>query len=150
MRRPNRRFMPDWYMPVIEGEEQLGNIFMYCDVSGSMSPEIVGEIHSEWEYIFETMNPKWAHIMCGDTRITYDEKFDQGDYIKPFEYSGGGGTIFGPIIDAIREEEPEFALLFTDGYFSMPDMDGITSDIFWIIKGNPSFDPPMGRVIHFE
>lgn len=149
MRRPNRRFMPDWYLPTLQGQG-LGNLFMYCDVSGSMSREDVSEIWSEYTYIIDTMNPKQTRIMTGDTRIVLDKTYDQGDFIPEFEYSGGGGTIFEPIMEAIREEQPVFALLFTDGYFSMPNMDGIDSDIFWIIKGNPGFTAPKGEVIHFE
>jgi predicted metal-dependent peptidase len=149
LRRPNRRFMPDWYLPILHGEG-LGNLFMYCDVSGSMSVEDVSEIWSEYTYIIDTMNPISTHIMTGDTRIILDKTYDQGDFVPEFEYSGGGGTIFEPIMDAIREEQPIFALLFTDGYFSMPDMEGINTDIFWIIKGNPGFTAPKGQVIHFE
>lgn len=149
LRRPNRRFMPDWYLPILHGEG-LGNLFMYCDVSGSMSVEDVSEIWSEYTYIVDTMNPVSTRIMTGDTRIILDKTYDQGDFIPEFEYSGGGGTIFEPIMDAIREEQPVFALLFTDGYFSMPNMDDINTDIFWIIKGNPGFTAPKGEVIHFE
>jgi predicted metal-dependent peptidase len=149
MRRPNRRFMPAWYLPVLEGEG-LGNLFMYCDVSGSMSVEDVSEIWSEYVYIVDTMNPKSVRIMTGDTRVILDKTYDQGDFIPEFEYSGGGGTYFEPIMQALREEEPVFALLFTDGYFSMPDMSDINTDIFWIIKGNPGFHAPKGEIIHFE
>lgn len=149
MRRPNRRFMPDWYLPVLEGEG-MGELFMYCDVSGSMSREDVSEIWSEYTYIIDTMNPKAVRIMTGDTRIILDKKYDQGDYVPEFEYSGGGGTYFEPIVKALEEEEPLFALLFTDGYFSMPDLSNVHTDIFWIIKGNPGFTAPKGEVIHFE
>lgn len=149
MRRPNRRFMPAWYLPVLEGEG-MGELFMYCDVSGSMSREDVSEIWSEYSYIIDTMNPKAVRIMTGDTRIILDKKYDQGDYVPEFEYSGGGGTYFEPIVKALEEEEPLFALLFTDGYFSMPDLSNVHTDIFWIIKGNPGFTAPKGEVIHFE
>lgn len=149
MRRPNRRFMPDWYLPVLYGEG-LGNAFLYCDVSGSMSPEIVSEIWSEYTYFVDLMNPRSVHVMTGDTAIILDKTYEQGEFIPEFEYSGGGGTIFEPIMQALREEQPLFALLFTDGYFSMPNMDGIDSDIYWIIKGNPGFSAPKGEIIHFE
>ena len=96
------------------------------------------------------MKPTSVHIMCGDTQITHDKTYQQGEYVPEFEYSGGGGTSFGPIIDRIREQNPIFALLFTDGYFSMPNLDDIDTDIFWIIKGNPGFTAPKGAVIHFE
>lgn len=149
MRRPNRRFMPGWYLPVMEGEG-LGHLVMGCDVSGSMSMEDISEIWSEYSYIFETMSPKTAHIMTFDTRVHLDKTYDQGDFIPEFELKGGGGTDVRPLLEAIRDENPEFALIFTDGYFSTPDMSDITSDIFWIIKGHPDFTAPQGHVIHFE
>jgi predicted metal-dependent peptidase len=149
MRRPNRRFMPDWYLPTLYGEK-LGHLLMYCDVSGSMSKQMISEIHSEFTYIIDTMKPSSVHIMTGDTQITRDVTYEQGEYVPAFEYSGGGGTHFGPVIDRIREQQPVFALLFTDGYFCMPNLDGINGELFWIIKGNPSFKAPKGVVIHFN
>lgn len=149
MRRPNRRFMPNWYLPVIEGEG-LGHLVMGCDVSGSMTDEDVNEIWSEYSYIFETMNPKTAHIQTFDTRVHLDKTYEQGDFIPEFELEGGGGTNVQPLLDAIKEEDPAFALIFTDGFFSTPDMEDIDTDVFWIIKGNPGFKAPRGTIIHFE
>jgi predicted metal-dependent peptidase len=149
MRRPNKRFMPAWYLPRIEGEG-LGHLVLGCDVSGSMSEAMISEIWSEYSYIFETMNPKSAHIMTFDTKVHLDKTYEQGDFIPEFELEGGGGTIVQPLLDAIKEEDPAFAIIFTDGYFSAPNMADIDSDIFWIIIGNPQFTAPKGTVIHFE
>jgi len=149
MRRPNRRFMPGWYLPTIQGEG-LGHLVMGCDVSGSMSEEDINEIWSEFTYIFETMNPKSAHIQTFDTQVHLDKTYEQGDFIPEFELEGGGGTYVQPLLNAIKEEEPAFALIFTDGYFGTPDMNDINTEVFWIIKGNPGFTAPKGTVIHFE
>jgi len=149
MRRPNRRFMPDWYLPTIQGKGP-GHLVMGCDVSGSMSGEDISEIWSEYSYIFETMNPLSAHIQTFDTRVHLDKTYEQGDFIPEFELMGGGGTNVQPLLDAIKEEDPKFALIFTDGYFATPNMDDIDSDIFWIIKGNPEFTAPRGTIVHFE
>jgi predicted metal-dependent peptidase len=149
MRRPNKRFMPDWYLPTIQGEG-LGHLVMGCDVSGSMSNEDISEIWNEYSYIFETLNPATAHIQTFDTRVHLDKTYECGDFIPEFELKGGGGTDVQPLLDAIREEDPKFALIFTDGYFDTPNMDDIDVDVFWIIKGNPEFTAPHGVVIHFE
>lgn len=149
MRRPNKRFMPDWYLPKLIGEG-LGHLVLGCDVSGSMTKENVSEIWSEYSYIFGVMNPKTAHIMTFDTKVHLDKTYDQGDFIPEFELEGGGGTNVQPLLAAIKEENPAFALIFTDGFFNPPNMDDIDSDIFWIIKGNPQFTAPKGTVIHFE
>jgi len=149
MRRPNRRFMPNWYLPIIEGEG-LGHLVMGCDVSASMSNENISEVWNEYSYIFDTMSPQTAHIMTFDTIVHLDKTYEQGDFIPEFDLEGRGGTNVQPLLDAIRDEQPAFALIFTDGYFSVPNMNNIDSDIFWIIKGNPQFTAPKGTVIHFE
>ena len=149
MRRPNRRFMPGFYLPTLEGEG-LGHLVMAGDVSGSMW-DTIHEVWSEFKYIFETMNPITAHVMTIDTEVHLDKTYEAGDELDEWELTGGGGTEVQPVIDAIAEESPAFALIFTDGYFPMPNMDAITdTDIFWIIKDNPEFNPPKGIAIPFE
>jgi predicted metal-dependent peptidase len=149
MRRPNRRFMPGWYLPTLQGEG-MGHLVIYGDVSGSMWG-VVEEVWSEFKYIFDTMKPTSAHVMTGDTKIQLDKTYDMGDELDEWELTGGGGTVVQPVIDVIVEENPVFALLFTDGYFPVPDMSQVTdTEIFWVIKDNPRFKPVKGHVIPFE
>jgi predicted metal-dependent peptidase len=89
--------------------------------------------------------------MTIDTKVHLDKTYEAGDELDEWELTGGGGTEVQPVIDAIAEEEPAFALIFTDGYFTMPNMDAITdTHIFWIIKDNPGFEAPKGEMIPFE
>jgi predicted metal-dependent peptidase len=148
MRRPNRRFMPNWYLPTLHGEG-MGHLVMYCDVSGSMWG-VIEEIWSEFKYIFDIMKPSSAHVMTGDTQIQLDKTYDMGDELDEWELTGGGGTNIQPVVDAIVEEDPTFALVFTDGYFSVPDLSQINTQVFWIIKDNKQFKPEKGIVIPFE
>lgn len=149
MRRPNRRFMPNWYLPTLHGEG-MGHLVIYGDVSGSMWG-VVEEIWAEFKYIFDTMKPTSAHVMTGDTKIQLDKTYDMGDELDEWELTGGGGTVVQPVIDVIAEESPVFALLFTDGYFPVPNMDAVgDTEIFWVIKDNPGFEPVKGHVIPFE
>jgi predicted metal-dependent peptidase len=87
--------------------------------------------------------------MTFDTAVHMNEVFTEGDSLKEIELKHGGGTNVQPLLDTIREENPVFALIFTDGYFSTPDMSNITSKIFWIIKDNKGFKNPRGTIIHF-
>jgi predicted metal-dependent peptidase len=147
--RPNRRFMPDFYMPTLYSES-LKKITSGCDVSLSMEPEDVSAIHAENMYIWDTFQPDSMRLMTFDTEVHLNEVFTEGDQLKEIVLMGGGGTNVQPLLDSIREEEPEFALIFTDGYFGTPDMEGITTDVYWIIKGNPGFKAPHGIVIPFD
>jgi predicted metal-dependent peptidase len=146
--RPNRRYLPDWYLPTLRGEG-IKQITLGCDVSGSMNMEDINEIFSEAVYIWDILKPDKMRVMTFDTAVHMNEVFTEGDSLKEIELKHGGGTNVQPLLDTIREENPVFALIFTDGYFSTPDMSNITSKIFWIIKDNKGFKNPRGTIIHF-
>ena len=72
------------------------------------------------------------------------------DSIDDFELHGGGGTDITPFFQALREDQPELAIIFSDGFFFMPDHRGISTDLIWIVFNNPQFTPPIGRVIFYD
>jgi len=147
--RPNKRFQPEFYMPSMRSEK-IGQITFGDDVSGSMSNEDLCEIHSEQIYIKDLLHPERVRLMTFDTVVHLNKTYEEGENMDDIVLEGGGGTIVQPLLDSIREEEPLFAIIFTDGYFSTPNMDNIHSDIFWIIKGNPGFTAPKGIIIDFD
>jgi predicted metal-dependent peptidase len=147
--RPNRKHMPDFYLPTMYSE-QLGQVTDGIDVSASMTDDDISSIHCEIKYMWQTMQPTSMRLMTFDTRVHLNKMYQEGEEIDDVELKGGGGTNVQPLLDSIKDENPAFALIFTDGYFATPNMDGITSDIFWIIKGNPGFTAPMGVVIPFD
>jgi predicted metal-dependent peptidase len=148
-RRPNRRFMPDFYLPTLYSES-LSQITAGVDVSLSMEEEEIKEIFSELVYIWDMLAPDSMRLMTFDTQVHLNKMFTTGDELMELELKGGGGTNVQPLLDSIREETPAFALIFTDGYFGTPNMDGIDTDVYWIIKGNPGFIAPHGVVIPFN
>lgn len=145
--RPNRRYLPYWYLPS-QHSEALKLITVGCDVSGSMDKEDLTAIFTEVRYIWYTLKPESMRIQTFDTRVHMDKLFKWGESLDKLVLKGGGGTEIGPLLQRIREENPRFALIFTDGFFSVPDTSGIYSDIFWIIKGNKKFQNPIGTIIH--
>ena len=147
--RPNKRYMPEFYLPIMRSVH-MGQVTIGMDVSGSTSGRILGIQFAEVKYIFETLQPELLHLMTFDTDVHLDEIYRVGDDLDEVEIQGGGGTNVVPLLDSIQKETPMLALIFTDGYFSMPNMDDIETDIIWIITGNPSSDPPKGIVIHFN
>ena len=147
--RPNRKHMPDFYLPTMYSE-QLGQVTNGVDVSASMTDEDISSIYCELKYMWEVMQPSSMRLMTFDTEVHLNEMYQEGEELNEINLEGGGGTNVVPLLNSIREENPVFALIFTDGYFATPNMDGITSDIYWIIKGNPGFTAPMGVVIPFD
>lgn len=148
--RPNRRYMASGIYLPHRFSEGLGLVTDGVDVSASMTQEDLDAIYAELKFIWETMKPEKMRIQTFDTRVHMDKMFNEGDSLDKLVLKGGGGTNVGPLIEVIRKEQPEFALIFTDGFFSTPDMTNITSEIFWIIKGNKGFKNPVGTIIHFD
>jgi len=148
-RRPNKRFQPDHYLPTLHSEG-IKQITAGSDVSASITQENLNEVGSEWRYMWEVLKPERFRLMTFDTKVHLNKVYTEGDQMDNLELKGGGGTNVQPLLDSIQEECPEVAIIFTDGYFQIPDMSRITSDIIWIIKGNPKFTAPKGVVIHYE
>lgn len=144
--RPNKRFLPEWYLPSMHSEG-LEGVVSGIDVSGSMMDEIA-EVMAENRYVKELINPQWFHLMTWDTEVHHDQVYESYDELPDEEIpdGGAGGTVIEPLIKLIREKQPRFALIFSDGYFDEPSMKGIKSDIYWIItkKGDPKFRAPHG------
>ena len=147
--RPNKRYLPDWWLPIMRSIH-MGQMTVGMDVSGSTTGRVLGIQYAEVKYLFETLQPESMRLMTFDTRKHLDKIFRPGDDLDEVELKGGGGTNVGPLLKSIEEDQPLLSLIFTDGYFSMPDMTDIDTDIIWIVTGNSSFDPPKGTVIHFN
>jgi len=149
--RPNKRYLPDYYLPELRSE-QINQVTFGLDVSGSMTSGEAAEGMAEFRYIKTLLKPKLTHLMTFDTHVHINEVYEEFDDLPEAEIMGGGGTIIEPLIERIVKDTPEFAIIFTDGYFGMPSMKDVKSDIYWVIKGNPGFRPPdgIGEVIHLN
>ena len=148
-RRPNKRFQPEFYMPSMYSES-MGHMIAAGDCSGSITPDQWNEIIAEIRWGKSILNPTTLRLISFDTHIHHNKIYEEYDELPNVFRKGGGGTNVKPILQYVREEDPVVTLIFTDGYFSMPDVSEITNDIFWIISKNRNFDPPHGTVIHLE
>ena len=148
--RPNKRYMPEFYLPSLHSEG-LGQITWINDVSGSMGKQDLTKGMSELNYIWEVMKPTRLRLMSVDTEVHDDDLYFQGDTLDEVKLHGGGGTNITPAIARIVEEQPEVAIIFSDGYFYMPDLSQtVATDIIWIVINNPGFTAPRGTVIHYD
>jgi predicted metal-dependent peptidase len=147
--RPNKRYMPEFYLPTMRSIH-MGQMTVGMDVSGSTTGKVLGIQFAEVKYLFETMQPHLLRLMTFDTKVHLNETYRPGDDLDEVKLKGGGGTDVSPLIKSIIKEQPLVALIFTDGFFSMPNMQDVVSDIIWIVTGNRQFNPPKGVVIHFN
>lgn len=150
--RPNRRYQPaEIYLPSNISGARIKQITGGADVSYSMSKNNLTDIGAELNFIWTVLQPEKMRLQTFDTQVHLDEIYTEGDTLELLEWKGGGGTNIVPLIESIKKEKPELALIFTDGKFRMPDLKGITTHIIWVINNNKGFKKPLiGDVIQYD
>ncbi len=147
-RRPNRRFMPEFYLPGQFGEK-LGIISSAVDLSGSVSKEQLRAFLSELSYIQETMKPEMLNILSFDTKIHSNHNVKPGDEILDLEMIGGGGTRITPVLKYFNKQKPVVAIIFTDTEFEDYSVK-LDFDVIWVIIDNESVTMDDGVSIHYS
>ncbi len=148
--RPNRRYVPEYYLPTVQGEACC-NLIIAVDASGSALDAFAYYI-SEIEDMKEMMQPDEVTLIVFDTEIRaiHDITKDT-NLIKDIKFTGGGGTDPDPVLEYIQKKKPEVALIFTDGEFYMPERDiWPTTPVIWIIDDDPLWKAPFGKTIHYD
>lgn len=149
--RPNKRYWPEFYLPRLHNQE-VRQITVAIDVSGSINQMQVDEFMAEIRYIWDILNPSKLRLMFFDIRITVDKTFEEGDSIDNLQIFGGGGTHIGPVIETLIEDDPDFAIILTDGEFSMPYLKSVETQLLWVINNKNKdfiFQPSKGVVIQY-
>lgn len=148
-KKPNRRFFPDHILPSMHAAS-MGQISIYIDVSGSVSEEELTAFVTESMFIKEQLNPSELKIALFNTRIVKEYRFTNEQEVEGIEFAGCGGTRINPVIADIKDEQPQVALIFTDGEFSIPDDTPATADdVYWVIYGNDGWSAPFGHTIPY-
>lgn len=146
--RPSRR---SWHMDAVMPGLKPGEMIDICialDQSGSISPEDSKAFLSEVKGIMDSFDEYKITIWCFDTEIynvkTYTS--DNIDDIMNYEPMGGGGTDFMANWEFMKSNdiEPKKFIMFTDGMPFGEWGDEQYCETVWIIKGNPSCEPPWG------
>lgn len=147
-KRPKRRYFPDMLLPG-RFSESLNNVATILDMSGSVNDRETKHFASEIGSILRAVRPKSMDLVQFDTQIKSVNRLTCFDDLKKVTYTGRGGTKIAPVFDWINTNKPTVAIIFTDGYFAMPE--AIPKiPIIWVIHDNPNFTAPRGKVIHFE
>ncbi len=147
-RRPNRRFMPDFYLPG-QQSDKLGTISAAVDLSGSVSKEQLRAFLSELSYIQQTMKPETLNILSFDTKIHSNHDVKEGDEILDLEMIGGGGTHITPVLKYFNKQKPVVAIIFTDTEFEDYSVK-VDFDVIWIIIDNENVTMKDGVSIHYS
>jgi predicted metal-dependent peptidase len=143
--RFNRRFMSSGlYMPSISGE-QMGEMLIAIDCSGSIGQKELDEFGSEVRAIHEDACPVKLHIVYFDSRVCHYDVFERQDTVTVAPH-GGGGTAFSPIFRYAERHDidPVCCVVLTDlecsDFGPAPEY-----PVLWVTNG--STKAPWGQVI---
>lgn len=145
--RPNRRYMPNHYLPSRRGQS-LVDLAIFVDASSSVTNAQFKRFISETFAILKSVRPKKITLVQFTTHITAVDEVKSAQDLLNVKFTGRGGTYIQPVFDWANEHKPEAMLIFTDGYFRWPDKQ-TDVDTIWIINDNANFKAPFGQVIHY-
>lgn len=142
---PNRRFLGASYIFPSNIGPDSPKIAFAIDTSGSMSEDDLRQAIAELEEIRKQFNARVYFLDC-------DAGVYESRWISPYEplpaLQGGGGTDFAPVFSHLIENriQPDYCVMFTDGYGNFGDDPTMKFDVLWVIT-NQQVQPPFGDVI---
>jgi predicted metal-dependent peptidase len=149
-RRPNRRFLPDHYLPTAHSEA-ITNLVIAVDTSGSVTDHEFHTFISKISEIQETLAPKEIKVIAFDTAIKSVQKITESQNpLKELKFTGRGGTNILPILEWAAQNRPTVMLVFTDGEFTKHNPIDAKIPMVWLIHDNPNWQIHYGRVIHYN
>ena len=153
MRASRRGWHMDAVMPGMKNDEMI-DIAISIDASGSMSEKILKDILSETAGIMEQFPAYRIHVLSFDTEVYNPQQYDSEnlDDITEYEIQGGGGTDFDCVFKYFKENEiePKRHIMFTDGYPFGSWGDENYCDTVFILHGTTSIEPPWGQFAYYE
>lgn len=145
-KKPNKRFLPDIYLPSLNSEG-LEHIIFYTDISGSVSDAQFNVYISEINAIKTNLNPKRITVCTFDTRIHDIYELDEGHSIEECEFHGRGGTSLECVYNHALQEKPELIIVFSD-LDCRPMQTPPAPNVIWVCLDNPTKTVEFGALIH--
>ena len=144
---PNRRHIGNgMILPSLRSQE-LKNVTMALDTSGSISESDLAAFEAEVRSIVEDYRADTTVIYC-DAEVQRVEHFDAYTPVE-LSPSGGGGTDFRPVFEHIEQtgEYPVVLIYQTDGWCDrFPEEPPYP--VLWVLsQPNDRFTAPFGEVI---
>jgi predicted metal-dependent peptidase len=153
MRSSRRGWHVDAVLPGMKNDQMI-DIAVAIDASGSISGKMLRDFLSEIQGIMDSFPAFRIHIVTFDTEIynPQDYRSENLDSIVDYEIQGGGGTDFVCVFDYLKNEniEPERLVFFTDGYPCGSWGDENYVDTVFIIHGNENIIPPFGQYSYYD
>ena len=124
--RPNRRFLSMGIMLPGLYSENMGELVVAIDTSGSITQEMLNIFGAEIKSIVQSTRPSKTHVIYCDAEVNHVDEFAPNDDLVVTMH-GGGGTAFKPVMDYVAQHDikPVCLVYLTDLYgdatFAAPD-----------------------------
>ena len=153
MRASRRGWHMDAVMPGMKPDEMI-DIALAIDASGSMDEGMLKDILSEVQGIMDSFPVYKIHVVSFDTQTYNPQQYDSDnlDSIVDYEVQGGGGTSFECFYEYFKENDitPHRLVVFTDGYPGGSWGDENFCEVTWILHGTTTIVPPFGTWAYYE
>jgi len=153
MRASRKGWHMDAVMPGQKPDEMI-DIAVMLDASGSISPDMLKDFLSEIQGIMDSFPSYKIHVVTSDTECYNPAQYDSDnlDSMIDYEVSGGGGTDFDCIFTYLKDAEitPRRLIVFTDGYPFGSWGDAEYCDTTWILHGTTTIVPPWGTHAYYD
>ena len=153
-RRPNRRYIgAGIYMP--SGiSEQIGEIVVAIDTSGSIGARELGVFLAEIKSVADTVHPEAIRILYWDTSVAGDERYEGAEVdniIQSTKPKGGGGTDVRCVPDYIADKQikAQAVIVLTDGYL-FGGWGQWHHPVLWCVLDNERAVPDVGKTVHVK
>lgn len=152
--RPNRRYVSSGYYMPSGVNDQIGELVVAIDTSGSIGQRELTLFMSEIHQICRTLSPERVRVLYWDTRVRGNETYDMhelDDLPKATKPVGGGGTNVECVPNFMRDEsiKPQACVVLTDGYVwgSWGQWD---CPVLWCILDNKQAKPDTGKQVNIQ
>lgn len=152
-RRPNRRYVSAGYYMPSGISEQVGELVVAIDMSGSIGARELGQFLGEVKAICDTVHPEAVRLLYWDTKVCGDEKYvgtEIENIVSSTKPKGGGGTSVTCVPEYMSEHaiKPQAVVVLTDGYLGN-SWGTWNVPVLWCIVGN-GVVAPVGKTVHVE
>ena len=153
-RRPNRRYVATGHYLPSGITEQVGELVIAIDTSGSIGSAELTRFLSEVKGICGTVHPERIRLLYWDTEVCADETYDTHELDKltsSTKPAGGGSTSVDCVPEYITKHNinAQAVIVLTDGYlyggwgtWSIP--------LLWCIIDNDRAKPDCGKAVHVK
>ena len=153
-RRPNRRFVSSGYYMPSGVSEQVGELVIAIDTSGSIGGQELAKFLGEVKGICDQVKPDVVRLLYWDTEVCADEKYvgaEVENLVNSTKPAGGGGTTVECVPEYMSQHgvKPQAVVVLTDGYLG-GSWGTWACPVLWCIVGNANARPDVGKYVHVE